>query len=350
MPWVRIGPDYREGTHMIEIYTDGSCEGNPGPGGWGVVILENGHKRTLSGRAEHTTNNRMEITAVLKGLELLPVGAEVIIHSDSQYVINSMTKTWKRNVNADLWARLDEEVKKRKVTWRWVRGHNGDPYNEEADALATGRMLLGGQPKPPPVEAADIIPPAALPDPVTPAAIPSDTPDRSNPSNLSNSSNPAPSPALTHIDPAGKASMVDVGAKADTERTAVAKGSVTMKPETLALVKANGFAKGDVLGVARIAGIMAAKRTAELIPLCHSLPLTFVGVEIDLDEARSAVNITATARTTGKTGVEMEALTAVSVAALTVYDMCKSADKGMRIENVRLVSKTGGKSGDVKLE
>ena len=150
---------------------------------------------------------------------------------------------------------------------------------------------------------------------------------------------------LTHFDKEGKAAMVDVGAKPETERVAVARGRVTMKPETLALVKAGEMGKGDVLGVARLAGIMAAKRTAELIPLCHPLALSSVAVDLTLDEAASAVEIEAKVRLTGRTGVEMEALTAVSVAALTVYDMCKAVDRSMTISEIRLVHKSGGKSG-----
>jgi len=150
---------------------------------------------------------------------------------------------------------------------------------------------------------------------------------------------------LTHFDPAGKAHMVDVGAKDATERVAIARGSVLMSAATLALVQAGRAEKGDVLGTARLAGIMAAKRTAELIPLCHPLPLTSVAVEVACDPARNAVDIVATARVVGRTGVEMEALTAVSVAALTVYDMCKAVDRGMRIVDVHLVHKSGGKSG-----
>ena len=155
---------------------------------------------------------------------------------------------------------------------------------------------------------------------------------------------------LTHVDASGAARMVDVGGKPDTEREAVARGRVSMRAETLALVRANAFDKGDVLGVARIAGIMGGKDTSRLIPLCHPLPLHKIDVELHLNESASAVEITATARTTGKTGVEMEALTAVSIAALTVYDMCKAVDRGMRIEAVRLVRKTGGQSGDVIME
>jgi cyclic pyranopterin phosphate synthase len=150
---------------------------------------------------------------------------------------------------------------------------------------------------------------------------------------------------LTHIDAAGHASMVDVSAKAETKREATAKGRVLMLAETLALIASGGAAKGDVLAAARIAGIMAAKRTAELIPLCHPLPIDAVSVDLALNETESAVEIAATVRTTGRTGVEMEALTAVSIAALTVYDMVKAVDRGMRIGEIRVVEKSGGKSG-----
>ncbi len=150
---------------------------------------------------------------------------------------------------------------------------------------------------------------------------------------------------LTHFDDQGKARMVDVSDKEESERVAVAAGTVTMKPETLALIMAGGVAKGDVLGTARLAGIMAAKRTPELIPLCHPLALTSVAVDLACDAERNAVDITATCKITGRTGVEMEALTAVSVAALTIYDMCKAVDRGMRIGDIRLTHKSGGKSG-----
>lgn len=156
--------------------------------------------------------------------------------------------------------------------------------------------------------------------------------------------------SLSHIDDQGHIRMVDIGDKPDTERVAAAKGEVQMKPETLRLIVENGLPKGDVLTTAQVAGIMAAKQTANLIPLCHPLLLTQVDVQCRADEAASRVEITATVRTRGKTGVEMEALTAVSVAALTIYDMAKAVEKTMRIDNIRLVSKTGGKSGDVVLE
>ncbi len=149
---------------------------------------------------------------------------------------------------------------------------------------------------------------------------------------------------LTHIDEAGRARMVDVSGKAETAREATAKGRVVMRAETLALIAGGSAKKGDVLAVARLAGIMAAKRTADLIPLCHPLPVS--AVSVDFSMAEDAVEIAATVRTTGRTGVEMEALTAVSVAALTVYDMVKAVDRGMRIEAVRVVRKSGGKSGD----
>jgi cyclic pyranopterin monophosphate synthase len=154
-------------------------------------------------------------------------------------------------------------------------------------------------------------------------------------------------PKLTHVDETGRARMVDVGEKDDTERLAIARGEVVMKPETLALIRAGSIKKGDVLPVAQVAGIMAAKKTSELIPLCHPLPLTKVDVDLALDESLPGVRITATAKTIGKTGVEMEALTAVSVAALTIYDMAKSVEKTMKIQNIRLVEKHGGRSGDV---
>ena len=149
---------------------------------------------------------------------------------------------------------------------------------------------------------------------------------------------------LTHFDAAGRATMVDVSAKPETDRTATARARVVMAAATLAVVAAGTAKKGDVLGTARLAGIMAAKRTADLIPLCHPLPIA--AVTVDLEPGDGGVEITATVRTTGRTGVEMEALTAASVAALTVYDMCKAIDRGMRVEALRVVHKAGGKSGE----
>ncbi len=150
---------------------------------------------------------------------------------------------------------------------------------------------------------------------------------------------------LSHFDERGRARMVDVSAKAQTERSATAKGSVLMAHATLERIVSGELAKGDVLAVARLAGIMAAKRTADLIPLCHPLPIEAITLDLNCDPSRDAVEISATCKLTGRTGVEMEALTAVAVAALTVYDMCKAIDRGMRITDIRLTHKTGGKSG-----
>lgn len=150
---------------------------------------------------------------------------------------------------------------------------------------------------------------------------------------------------LSHFDDDGKAAMVDVSAKADTKRTAIAEGRIRMKPETLALIAAGTAKKGDVLGVARVAGIMAAKRTHDLIPLCHPLPISKVSIDFSLDEATSTVRVESSVTVTGKTGVEMEALTAVSVATLTIYDMVKAVDKDMTIDGIQVLRKEGGKSG-----
>ena len=155
---------------------------------------------------------------------------------------------------------------------------------------------------------------------------------------------------LSHLDAEGRLRMVDVGDKPDTERVAAARGEIRMRPETLRLIVENGLPKGDVLTTAQVAGILAAKQTPHLIPLCHPLLLTKIDVDFEVDEAAARIIITATVRTRGKTGVEMEALTAVSVAALTIYDMAKAVEKTMRITDIRLVSKHGGKSGDVVLE
>lgn len=153
---------------------------------------------------------------------------------------------------------------------------------------------------------------------------------------------------LTHLGASGEANMVDVGGKAETQRMAVAEGTIVMQKQTLATILAGDAKKGDVLGAARIAGIMAAKKTHELIPLCHPLLLTKVSVEIEPDEALPGLRVTASARVSGKTGVEMEALTAASVACLTIYDMAKAVDQAMEITGIRLMEKTGGKSGDFR--
>lgn len=157
-----------------------------------------------------------------------------------------------------------------------------------------------------------------------------------------------PQPQLSHVDQSGAARMVDVTEKSNTDRVAVAEGWVDMSPSTLELIQTNGLPKGDVLAVARVAGIMAAKKTSDLVPMCHPLPLT--GVVVDFSPESKRLRIEATARTTGKTGVEMEALTAVGVAALTIYDMCKAVDRGMVMGGIRLLEKSGGRSGHWKAE
>jgi cyclic pyranopterin phosphate synthase len=306
---------------MIDVYTDGACSGNPGRGGWAAVIVDGGGKRSLHGSEERTTNNRMEMLAVIKGLEAVPESASVTVNSDSEYVINTMTRNWRRNANKDLWARLDAAAAARKVRWNKVPAHSGVALNEEADAMAAREAGSRGG-------SAQADPPAP-PSPNAPRAS---------------------AKALTHVADSGEARMVDVGPKNPTRRVAAAKGSVVMSAETLALIRSNSAEKGDVLGVARVAGVMGAKNTAQLIPLCHPLPLDQVTVSFELVGDPASVAITAEARTTARTGVEMEALTAVSVAALTIYDMCKSSDRRMRIEGVRLVRKSGGRSGDIELE
>lgn len=293
---------------MIEIYTDGACIGNPGKGGWAAIILENASKRVIQGNETHTTNNRMEILAVIKGLEAVPELVDVKVFSDSQYVVKTMTLNWKRKANEDLWGRLDVETGKRRVAWEWVKGHSDNILNREVDAVARREAYMVD-----------------------------DTTDT-----ISNEE-------FTHIDDYGNAQMVDITQKLTTERIAVAEASVVMRPETLASIKDLEIGKGDVLSIARIAGIMAAKNTPQLIPLCHPIPIESIGVSFIMNDEENTINITATARTTAKTGIEMEAMVAVSVAALTIYDMCKGTDRTMRFEGVRLVEKRGGRSGDIVL-
>ncbi len=288
---------------MIDIYTDGACIGNPGPGGWAALVIEGGRSLELKGRVENTTNNQMEIMAAIKGLEQTPPGSEVTVHSDSQYLVYTMSRGWKREMNLELWEALDKLVSVRRVSWAWVRGHAGHKENSRANLLAKQMADKGEK-----------------------------------------------APAPSHFDSEGKVRMVDVSEKKATERIAIARGTVVMKPATLELIKKGETAKGDVLAVAQMAGIMAAKQTHHLIPLCHPLPITNVTVEFKLDEEGSSVEITTTVKTTAQTGVEMEALTAAAVAALTIYDMCKAVDRGMRIENIRLARKSGGRSGDIVLE
>jgi cyclic pyranopterin phosphate synthase len=295
---------------MIEIYTDGAHNPVLSQGGWGAVIVEDGKKQVFSGMAKRTTSNRMEITAALEGILRTPQGAEVVIYTDSQYLFGCMTKGWQRRANRDLWEELDIAVSQRQVRWEWIDQSARNPFHKEAHALATS---LASQSEKQPLE----IPVAE---------------------------------ELTHIDASGRPRMVDVTQKPETQREAVARGVVRMKASTLDLLKRGEIVKGDVLAVAQLAGIMAAKQTPNLIPLCHPVLIGDVKVEFNLDEENSVVEITTTAKSTGKTGVEMEALTATAVAALTIYDMCKAVDRGIRIENIRLIRKSGGKSGTITLE
>jgi cyclic pyranopterin phosphate synthase len=305
---------------VIEIYTDGAYNPVLGQGGWGAVIVERGQKRVFSGMAKKTTSNRMEITAALEGILRTKPGAEVVIYTDSQYLFGCMAKGWQRRANRDLWPQLDEAVSQRKVRWEWIDQSAQNVFHKEAHAVATSLASQAEMLRPVPSE-------KQKPQPKAPAV-----------------------EELTHIDASGRPRMVDVSAKPDTPREAVAKGMVRMQASTLERLRKGKMAKGDVLGVAQLAGIMAAKQTPNLIPLCHNILIGDIKIEFILDEAGSAVEIITTVKSTGKTGVEMEALTAIAVTALTIYDMCKAVDRGMKIENIRLVRKSGGKSGIISLE
>jgi len=293
---------------MIEIYTDGAYNPVLEQGGWGAVVIEEGQKRTFAGVAKETTSNRMEITAALEGILQTPQGSETVVHTDSQYLFGCMAKGWQRRANRDLWEKLDETVSQRKVRWEWIERNTNNPFHKEAHTLAT--TLASQREKP-------------LPETIMTGE-------------------------LTHIDASGRPRMVNITQKPDTQREAVAKGIVRMKVSTLERLKNGGVAKGDVLAVAQLAGIMAAKQTPNLIPLCH--PILIGDVKIEFNLGNDAVEITAMVKSIGKTGVEMEAVTATAVTALTIYDMCKAVDRGIRIENIRLIRKSGGKSGTITLE
>ena len=304
---------------MIELYTDGAYNPVLQQGGWGAVILEDGQKRVFSGAARKTTSNRMEITAALEGILHTPQGAEVAVYTDSQYLFGCMTQGWKRRKNLDLLEKLDTAVSQRRIHWQWISGGAGDPLHEEAHALATNLASRGEMPRPAPSRKEKV------------------------------ASKALTAEELTHIDAQGRPRMVDVTEKPDTQREAVAKGRVRMQASTFDLLKKGAMVKGDVLAVAQLAGIMAAKQTANIIPLCHLVPIGDTKVEFSLDEGNSVVEITTTVKSVGKTGVEMEALMAAAVTALTIYDMCKAVDRGIQIENIRLIRKSGGKSGTIDL-
>jgi len=292
---------------MIEIYTDGAYNPVLRQGGWGAVIVEDGQRRVFSGAVKRTTSNRMEITAALEGILQISQGAEVVIYTDSQYLFGCMSRGWQRRANRDLWEQLDEVVSQRKVRWEWIERDAKNPFHKEAHALATNLATQGKKLQPVAEE-------------------------------------------LTHLDALGRPRMVDISDKPDTQREAVARGLVRMQASTFDMIKRGKVEKGNVLAVAQLAGIMAAKQTPHIIPLCHPLLIGDIKVEFSLDEKNSSVGITTTVKSIGKTGVEMEALTATAVTALTIYDMCKAVDRSMRIENIRLVRKSGGKSGTIILE
>ncbi len=294
---------------MIDIYTDGACSGNPGPGGWGAIVIIDGQQTVLKGGLGETTNNRMEMMAVIEGLRYLPSKSIVTIHTDSTYITNTMTKGWRRKANLDLWQEIDDLVDKQSVTWKWVKGHAGNPLNELADSIAFKESQSRITKNKGKIE--------------------------ENPTLFDET--------LSHVDQTGNASMVDVGAKSSTFRVAKAEGWVHMKPATLNLIKENSIGKGDVLSVAKVAGIMASKKTSDLIPLCHPIPVDKVSVEILIDESKNAIHVVSEASTHSKTGIEMEALIAVSISCLTIYDMCKSAERTIKIDGIRLLKKTGGK-------
>ncbi len=325
---------------MIHIYTDGACLGNPGPGGWAAILhTEDGGKTVLQGGERSTTNNRMEVTAAIKGLEVVKSSESACVHTDSQYLVHTMTRGWKRQANKDLWEKLDSLVSDRTVSWEWIRGHNGHVQNEEADSVAVAQAAAHSRGNPEENSAIQ-----------TSFTLPGSAQHSTAKSVSYMATESGSGRKLSHIDEQGKAQMVDVSEKQSTLREATARGRISMEKPTLEAIKGGRIEKGDVITVARLAGIMAAKKTSELIPMCHPLALTHISVEIDYAESPPSLNISATVRTTDKTGVEMEALTAVSVAALTVYDMCKAIDRRMTISEIHLARKSGGKSGTFSVE
>tara|TARA_B100001750_G_scaffold67452_1_gene53551 strand:- start:3990 stop:4880 length:891 start_codon:yes stop_codon:yes gene_type:complete len=296
---------------MIEIYTDGSCLGNPGPGGWAAIILDtNDPNKTpyrIKGNCPDTTNNRMELLAVIEGIANTPSDRKIKVYSDSKYVVDTLNKNWKRKANLDLWEKLDQQIHNRNIEYIWIKGHANNTHNEEADNIAQQ-------------EANDI------------------------------AQNPPTSTNLSHTDKTGKISMVDISNKNTTLRIAKATCDVMTSHESFLAIKNNKIEKGDVISSARIAGILAAKKTSSIIPLCHPILISHIEIAFNLDEANNVISITSKVTSSGQTGVEMEALTAVTISALTIYDMCKSIDKQTTITNIRLLKKSGGKSGIINFE
>ena len=336
---------------MAQLYTAGSYNLEKHMGGWSVLLVDNDTRTVLSGMEAEVGADRMELIAAVSGIETLPSGSHITITSDSQYLVYTMTQGWRRWQDMDRWDYLDALCRDRVVEWVWRQGPTAPPENEFVWAQAEWESGFRTQ--------APLV--AEFFDKKTPvffkeenALLEKEPGSGREESDLQEDQQEQEklnvNVELTHLDDKGHAQMVNVGEKAITKREAIAKGSVVMKPETLALIAGGEIEKGDALAIARVAGIMAAKQTPSLIPLCHPIPLTHVSVELELDQEKSKVNITATAHATAQTGVEMEAMTAVSIAALTIYDMCKSVDRGIRIEAVRLARKSGGKSGQITLE
>ena len=336
------------------IYSDGGAIGNPGPGGFGVVVEADSKTLKLSRGYRRTTNNRMELMGVIAGLEStaeIATGRRTQVVTDSRYVVDGMSKGWakrwrangwRRNrqgdmaLNPDLWGRLLDAVEGRDVGFEWVRGHSGHPQNEMCDAMVG--------------EAAKLPVDEKLVDEgyerKGSGSMTQSAPFATLIEEVGSKVDDAPESELTHIDSSGEARMVDVGAKEITERVATATCEVLMSETTVSLVRSGGIAKGDVIATAKLAGVMGGKRTADLIPMCHNIPISQIEVDIDELADGTGLRIAATARATWRTGVEMEAMTAASIAALTIYDMCKSAERGIRVANLRLLQKSGGKSGD----
>ena len=343
----------------LHVYSDGGAIGNPGPGGFGVVVESNSNSWKLSRGYRRTTNNRMELMGVIAGLEstaALGKRLQTEVVTDSRYVVDGISKGWakrwrangwRRNkqgdmaLNPDLWGRLLDAVEGRDVSFQWVRGHSGHPQNEQCDAMvreasklpAAKQMVDAGYERVGSATAAQSARFTSLTEKV-------DGVDNEVEAE----------PKLAHIDSSGEARMVDVGGKSITQRVATASCEVKMSAKTLGLIRSGGIGKGDVIGTAKLAGVMGGKRTSELIPMCHNIPLSQIEVDIEELADGSGLRVKATARATWRTGVEMEAMTAASIAALTIYDMCKSAERGIRITDLRLLRKSGGKSGDYVAE
>jgi cyclic pyranopterin phosphate synthase len=304
---------------MIEIYTDGAYNPILQQGGWAAIVVEGRQKHVFSGIAKETTSNRMEVTAALEGIRRTSQSSEAVVYTDSQYLFGCAVRGWQKRTNRDLWQQLDEIVSQRNVRWEWIERNNKNPFHAEAHALATNLASQNEKLQPGLTEKG-----------VAPKTVVAEE--------------------LTHVDASGLPRMVDVTEKPDTQREAVAKCKVRMMASTFDQLKKGPMPKGDVLAVARLAGIMAAKQTHHIIPLCHPILIGDIKVEFNLDEPDCAVEITTMVKSIGKTGVEMEALTATAVTALTIYDMCKAIDRSLHIENIRLTKKSGGKSGMINLE